>query len=421
MRALLPVATAVFALTSVVQGLFGAKGKANAIADAQIHLYSFVSRDCTGEPYTSPYEMKQGECVNFHEAHSLKPRFRFDHADWVKEVNELRVNCKLETFSAYNCLEPNRTVRYRSDRSGHLPKNFNSCLVSRHQKDHHDSPESSDDEYSREHPFYSARFVCGKLENPEHLCTSTIEHTSWSIDSTYGAPHFAVHTATYTGSLSATTHVAARSAAVERFKPHRETKGVWMLHPWSQSVVCYSCYPKKDHDYRKIECRHGDDYPADCGAAPVVHRPTTTTTTSTTTATTTTHSTKKATAYTVSQYADYLHTSSSDSESDQEFAHLDIELSQKKSWHTPVKFGHPFIVGKYACADAEWEKRGQKGKEYIKIQHVHICDHKDRLDSQWIGLPETVVHTTHKTKTSTSTIQHTSTSTSTLTIRHDQL
>jgi hypothetical protein len=101
---------------------------------------------------------------------------------------------------------------------------------------------------------------------------------------------------------------------------------------------------------------------------------------------------------------------------------MDIELSQKKSWHTPVKFHHPFISDKEACADAEWEKRGRP-ESYVKIQHIHICDKKDRQDSQWIGLPQEVVHTKNHTMTSTHVINHTSTSTHTVMItrRHDQL
>lgn len=240
------------------------------------------------------------------------------------------------------------------------------------------------------------------------------------------------------GTMSTNDHVA-RSVAADpmkptlepRSKPKDEAKGVWMLHPWSKSVVCYSCYPKKKGNYGKIECRHGIDYPIQCGGRPIeedgdVKTPHTTTT-STETATATTHITrmKKAAYSKTLRDGDYTSSDSnsdsnsdsdSDSDSDLEpkILHMDFELSQKRSWHMPVKFGHPFIAGQYLCADAEWEKRGRP-ESYIKIQHCHVCDHKDRADSQWIGLPELAVHTEAKTTTTTNTIMHMNTR------RHDQL
>lgn len=511
-RALLAVASTLLALTPTVHGLFGAGGaKVDTKADAQIHLYSFASNNCIGGSINhTPHELKQGQCVNIHQANSVRPRFRPDHAGWVDEVNALRTHCQLKTFAAPNCLKGNQTTKYRSG-GGSLPKNFEKCLVPRgqlHQRaeDHDSDSESSDDKgESLYHSMQSAMFICGDLENPEQFCTSTLRHTSWYMDPTYWSPHSQVHTATYTGTLQATASIAARSGGAPpedihptlepRMKPSGEQKGVWMYHPWEHSLTCYSCYPKHEHDYRNIECRAGINYPVDCGAVPVLHegRPTThhTTTTSTTTAVTTTHHTSM-TAYSRSvimfkkpqpsgpyadasdcfppececrdcalhpRYADCAHCYNfgvspfveypdcipptcfcpdcaidpvySDCWHCYDFLFgsdgspsrpMDIKLSQKKSWHTPVKFWHPFISGKEACADAEWEKRGRP-ENYVKIQHVHLCDKKDRLDSQWIGLPKDVVHTKSRTTTSTHVIDHTSTSTETVVVtrRHDQL
>lgn len=453
MRALLPVTTAVFALTSVVHGGIFSSKSVDVKADARIYLVGFDSIDCSGAPYYT-YEMIHGGCANFKESLSMKPIFWKGHrADWIEEVNNLHMHCKLETFSAYHCNMNNRTIEYRNGVTDEMPKNFNKCLVPTREKYeglHLSDADSSDpdydeyaDEYARVHAIRSARFICGPLENPKHLCTSTLKHTSWSIEPTYGSPVPEVQEVTFTGSLSATPHtkvatrhtkVAARSAAVEGFEAGGESKGVWLLHPWGLSLMCYSCYTKKAHDYRKIECRGGDPFPADCGPKPTAqvdgnpaHHSTTTTTV---TAVTTTHHTrtKKRTTYkdTTSTVTGVL---LDDDSSDEEFVDLDIGLHRKKSWHTPVKFPHPFIVGRDACADAEWEKRGQGSKQYVKLQHVHFCDDKDRLDSRWIGLPSTVVHTSTATKTSSLTISHTSTSTSTATvgtttttiIRHDQL
>lgn len=399
----MPVATAAFTLTSAV---FGAIPKArNATSDAQIHLYPFVTPECAGQPFTSPYEMKQGECINMNQARSLKPRYRSEHGDWVREVSNLQMHCKLETFSDFGCSEANKINEYRRGHNGDLPKHLNSCLTPERQKDGSNS-------------FFSARFVCGKLENPEHMCTKIVKHTTWSIDSTSGAPHYMVNTATYTASL--TMPAQASPAVDKRFDPGRERKGVWMYHPWSLSLQCFLCYPKKQHDYRKIECRAGADFPANCGPEPTPGpngKPKTpfSYTTTTTTKVRTIHSTTTTTVLPKSTGAGHSD-SSSESSSDDDLPRLDIELQQKKSWHTPVKFPHPFVDGKEACADAEWEKRGQIGRDYVKIQKVHFCDKEDRKDSQWIGLPAAQVHTVHETRETATTMMHTE-----VEPRHDQL
>lgn len=351
--------------------------------------------------------MKQGQCVDMTQARSLKPRYRVQHPDWLQEVNKLQMHCKLETFSDFGCVEASKNSEYQHGHNGDVPKDLNNCLALASQEGTIGSPTNG---------FFSAKFVCARLESPEQLCTKVIKHTTWSIDSTYLAPHYSVHTATYTGSLAMS---AQASIAIERrFDPGRESKGVWMLHPWSQSLQCFLCYPKKEHDYRKIECRGGIAFPANCGPEP--HPPTPHfTTTTTTTKVSTIHSTTTATTTTTRSkepVPDHSDSSSDSSSDDDDLPRLDFELQQKKSWHTPVKFPHPFIDGKEACADAEWEKRGQIGRDYVKIQKVHICDKKDRKDSQWIGLPPLEVRTLQETHDITTTMLHTE-----IKVHHDQL
>jgi|SRR5690242_12221277 len=393
MRVILPVTAVALALTSSVHGV--APKAANVTADAQIHIYPFVTPDCTGQPFTSPYEMKHGECVNMNQAHSLRPRFRFDHANWIEKVNKLQMHCKLETFSDFGCPDGKNVKEYQQGLDGDMPKHINSCLTPQ-QLQAGGSPIG----------FFSARFVCNKPKEPEHVCTKIITHTTWSIDPTYGAPHYEENTATYTGTLSMSTQKGA--AIDKRFEPGRETKGVWMHHPWSRSLLCYLCYPKKEHDYRKVECRAGVGFPANCGLAPALApngEPASTTTTTTTTVTTI-HSTKAAVERANPPVAEHLDLSDTDSDTDSNLPDLDFGLQQKKSWHTPVKFQHPFVQGKEACADAEWEKRGQIGRDYIKIQKVHICGDKDRDDSQWIGFPAIAVHTVNVPKGAASKVRH---------------
>jgi hypothetical protein len=408
-RAILSIASAVLVLTSVVSGTNVTK--VDAKADAQIHLYPFNSESCYGPPTGSPLELKQGECVNFHGARSVKPMLRPDHTDWIGEVNELRTHCKLETFRAPGCPASDENTQYLHHSGAEMPKNLHRCLTA---TDAATDDSDNDDTY----PLYSARFVCGKVENPELLCTSTIEHTSWSMDA-MGKPTQSVRTATYTGTLAAGGH-KVRSVSVEKpeptlhnkgFKPGRETKGVWMLHPWSRTVVCYTCYPKKEHDYSKVECRHGIQYTAQCGGRPVGSdgEPSTprVTTTATTTATTTTHTTSTSLTIRDDTFGT-IHGVYTDADTETDSSDVDLSdwQTQRRSWHKPVKFNHPFIDGQYLCADAEWEKRGRP-ESYIKVQHCHICDHNDRKDSEWIGLPETVTSVVSRTTTTTNTIEHT--------------
>jgi hypothetical protein len=414
MRAVLSIASAVLVITSVVHG--ANVTKFDAKTDAQIHLYPFTSDLCAGSPTGSPLELRQGQCVNFLAANSVKPMLHPEHSAWINEVNELRTYCKLETFRAAGCPPSKGTVQYLNNNNGDLPKDLNRCFV---------GSESVDGD---PHSLYSARFVCGKVENPELLCTSTIEHTFYSMDAT-GEPHHSVLIATYSGTLTASGHVA-RSVTVDKpkqtpkrgFKNESETKGVWLLHPWSKSVQCYQCYLKKKHDYRNIECRFGLDYPAVCddssvdaNGQPLTSR---TTTTATTMAMTTTH----ATYYIMKSDGDVGATDSDFSDSS-DFSETDIwhGQTQRRSWHKPVKFSHPFLPDQYLCADAEWEKRGRP-ESYIKVQHCHICTDKDRKDSEWIGLPEIVTSTKSEVTTTTNTINHTHTlNTRDTTQAHDQL
>ncbi|KAF3036850.1 hypothetical protein E8E12_008002 [Didymella heteroderae] len=415
------ITTAAFALASVVHAGPGGMQPDNATAEAAIHLMTFGSTDCNGPPQTgSPLEMENEQCINLHDPLSMVPMFwKGRRADWIDEVNKLHTHCKLEVFDQYNCNTHSRVVEYRNAVTDEQPKNFNKCLMPVHRES-----------------IKSARFICGPIENSEHLCTSILQHTLWSIEPTYGSavPH--VQEATYTGTLQVpastpSVKVAPRGVALEHVAAAGESKGVWMLHPWSIGFMCYSCYTKKTNDYRKIECRSGKRFPIDCGPMPnvAIEGPTAyhTTTTVTTTGMTTTHSTSTAKTTT------YKDDESSDSDKSTDCLPGEESVGlygnvAKKSWHTPVKFPHPFLADTEACADAEWEKRG-KQDEYIKIQHVHICYIKDHEDSKWLGLPTTVIHTATATKNTSRTFGHTTTSTSTATvgkatttiIRHDQL
>ncbi|KAF3051176.1 hypothetical protein E8E11_010854 [Didymella keratinophila] len=396
----LSITTAAFVLASMVHGTL--IRPYNATADAAIHLYTFATTDCQGNPQESPFEMKNGQCVNLRDPLSAKPALWKGHrSDYIEEINNLHAYCKLELFGTDDCQSHSRVPDYHDEVTEESPGNFNKCLM----------PIKAAGAIN---PSFikSAKFSCVPVENPNHLCTRTIRLTSWSIEPTYGNPVPVVHKATLTGTLQVgATQEAVRTLVKRKNQPG---KGVWMLHPWSLTWLCYSCFLKQVEYTGRMECLSGIDYPIHCSSpmpspySTAVTHSTTTTSTSTTTVTTHPSSTAKATSWVIV----------TDSDSDDERDNL--HLSMKRSWHTPVWFDHPFQVGKKACADAEWEKRSQK-HNYIKIQNVHICDNNDRSDSRWIGLPPTDVHTIDATKTSTRTIGHTTTATSTHTLRHDQL
>lgn len=348
MRALLPIATAALVLTSGVHSAT----KADPAQDNQIYLYTFATEECSGQPFTAPYVLKQDECVDITQARSVRPRFHPEHLAWVEETNAVRLRCKVHTFSDRGCPNGNATKLYSDSYNGALPNDLEHCLMS-----HQQQWQESDKVYKNN--IYSAKLVCDQVKEPQFVCSRLYAHTTWSIDTINGSPTSEVRKVTLTGSLSPSnpTKVAVEKRGFEPEKGSSE-KTVWMQHPWGHSPLCYLCYTKTAHEYNKMECRAGIDYPAACGPEPL-------------------------------GWMDKLEAdddSTSDSEEDN--PRLYIELEQKKSWHTPVQFDHPFLDGKKACADAEWEKRGQLGKDYIKIQKVHICDGEDSK-AQWIGPPQT--------------------------------
>ncbi|KAF2995565.1 Zn finger-containing GTPase- Activating Protein for ARF [Curvularia kusanoi] len=351
MRTLLHIAAAALVLASAVHGTPSEKDT-DPVKDAQIHLYSFATDDCSGQPFSTPWELKQGQCININEARSVKPRFRSDHSAWIEETNGLQTLCKLLTYSDFDCPEDNRTEVYQKQRTGKMPDDLDACLVSKRQK--HQTISVFDNS------IYSARFLCGKLIGSKLQCTKAVTITSWSINAD-GSPTSEEHVTTYTASLPAK---AAAAVVEKRFEPQNNSvkKNVYMQHPWAGSTLCYLCYTKDGHDYNKMECRAGNGYQAACEPRLPGHN------------------------FGLESGVDET---TSDSEEDVPTTTLDIELEQKKSWHTPVSFAHPFLAKTKACADAEWEKRGKIGKDSIRIQDVHICDDKDKKDSRWIGPPGT--------------------------------
>ena len=419
----LSITTAAFALISIVPGTLAHIPYAwNVTRHAAIHLFIFANTDCQGNPHTSPFELKNGNCVDFLDPLPLplsaKPAlWKGQRSDYIEEINHLHNECKIEVFGDNGCQADSRISDWHGEVTEQTPANFNTCL----------NPIKTT--FIR-----SARFSCGKVENPEHLFTKTLNFTSWSIEPTYGNPVPFVQEVTLTGTLkipdgptpdpssvvlprrqsiqtlvkretqpatrtgftqvpapTPSSEVLPRNQSIHSLveRENQPGKGVWMLHPWSMSWICYSCYLKQVDLRGKMECRSGLDFPIDCpGPVPPPYSTAITYSTMTTfTSTTTVFTLALRPTNTEGLHAQDV--SSNDSVDEPEDSHPVMKWG---SWHTPVKFDHPFQKNKKACADAEWEKRGRK-ENYIKIQHVHICDHKDRKDSRWIGLAPTDIRT----------------------------
>lgn len=232
--------------------------------------------------------------------------------------------------------------------------------------------------------------------------TTTIVATSW----TFGAnekptPNYETNILTLTHADRQNIAVRSPESSENRLEPRDKkgnTKGVWLYHPWSWSVICYECYTEKLDDYTEFECRSGPNNPVSCGARPVAidgERITVTEHISTT-------------LYSDSTTLYELTTSTVDIGDVEKLA--PVPLEKRKSWHRRVTFDHPFVPGKRVCADAEWEKRGKPNAE-VRLQKTGDKIEKcQKTAARPIDLPdpvhETVLHT-YTLPTSTATSTHT--------------
>lgn len=231
--------------------------------------------------------------------------------------------------------------------------------------------------------------------------------TSWS----FGAdekptPH--VITSTLTQTRFDNRNKAARSAepSENRLEPRDtlkgSTKGVWMFHPWSRSVICYECYTEKVDDFTQFECRSGPNNLINCGEQPPAIEGQHTTVTHITSTTVTAAAIQTTTSYEM--------TTSTINSLDVEKVQS-ISLERRLSWHRRVTFDNPFKPGTIVCADGEWEKRGQAAAE-VRLQKPGT-DLKQCQDeqAQAIDLPffehQTIVQATTTTRVAEAKGTHT--------------
>jgi hypothetical protein len=179
------------------------------------------------------------------------------------------------------------------------------------------------------------------------------------------------------------------TTALETRKWKGPRKGVYMYNPWTRAIICYDCYTKSSKNLEKFECRSGHNQEVFCNNMPDPEEEITTTIYPTTTVT-------------LTYQAD-----------GQQMVHL-----EKRSWHKRVTFPHPFLPGNTVCADAEWEKRGQK-KDEIRLQkpktNMKKCDKSKKTVD--IEIKNGTATEIGPERTSTTVILAPVPSTSTITVR----
>ncbi|KAF2126015.1 hypothetical protein P153DRAFT_83216 [Dothidotthia symphoricarpi CBS 119687] len=394
-----------------------------------IRLYKFNTDDCAGAPDGANIDVVRDQCVSVGTASSLKPAFH-NNRDWINEINSGKTSCWLIPYEQPGCQQGQEL------KSIPLPQEMFRCY-------------SDGDERIR-----SVKFACSIEKFYSTTWTTTIAHTSWSIGrDERPTPVLSTTSLTITGSYvtsanptaavvlavvpNATTktdldHVEPRtqddtdsdleddtdapdSTPVPAPSIHRrdaerqrQSKGVWMLHPWSATPLCYECYTKgKTNDFSKFDCRSGPNNIVNCGDKPELgpdNEPVTRTAgeTSTSTITTTTSLTS--------------HTTTTSTTSSVDDSTSTVSPKMARSWHRRVAFENPFVSGNTVCADAEWEKRGQADTE-IRLQKIGSDMKKcDKAQAQTLNIPKPVTVRPTTVTTMTTIESATSTSTTSLTM-----
>jgi hypothetical protein len=238
------------------------------------------------------------------------------------------------------------------------------------------------------------------------------------------------------------------SVEVSRRRVNNLSASVWMLHPWSKTMLCYLCYSNNKQDLSNFECTSGPHHVGHCGPpppsingepipvetkAPVVTTPVdgpqeptsvddgpgvveslqggrpsipapyTTVPKPIVTVLppqinmpppSTLTSLPKQTFMPDSSQLQYssqpkpAYTSSVQSikpRGSPKISPSEGSLTKRRSWHKPVFFISPFVPGLLVCADAEWEKRGQLKTE-MRIRKVMPCG-AEVWQNENIGIP----------------------------------
>ena len=443
---------------SIAGALLALAPMAHAKRVSGIWVYPFVTEVCLGNPIGSPLYLEMGECMET-QANSVKPMIHVVRT-WIQATNDQEMECALATYKTRACTTGDE-IEFAS-----LPRMLSQCVMSL-------EPFT---------PIQSVKFVCYKKDPAKEV--GAVTH--WSIGNDFKpTPHVSTLYATVkaratqaaidagapavtalTESLTVTegspitvpketaTAVAAKAPAApaeheiivkdkdERSlhikrdgKGDHDTLSVWMLHPWSKSMLCYLCYTKERRDFNSFKCTSGPRHVGHCGPpppsingepipietkvpimtddsqqtnwplspdlpAPVIsdplfvpsapYSPTIPSQPTVLTQPPQTLSTMPRPPFSAQPkpssspdkpqeppesnpaYTSSVQPYKPEDTHSVALAPSEGRLSKRASWHKPVFFINPFVPGLLMCGWAEWEKRGQVNSE-IRIDHLALC------------------------------------------------
>lgn len=322
---------------------FAAKVDAKSRED-QIRLYQFTADDCAVGPKGAQVDAKREACVQL-DARSLKPAIDTKRKKWLDDMNDGDLQCALKLYENTNC--DGEAVELIM-----LPEGVTECHT------------------SGSEPIRSAKFHCANKVDITEITSvvtekTTIGLTSWSIgNDELPTPHMRskviASTTTVTETVSTSTAISAAHHHLEprRAEKDQDPRSVWMYHPWSRTVICYSCHTTKDiGDYLNFKCESGPEVEGSHACSP--RDPprfgeslgSTTTDGSTTTLTSITDATWTATTSVTST--------------------IEVGFMALESWLKDVSFRNPWLGDYSICARAEWVKRGEPDYE-IRLSKVKL-------------------------------------------------
>jgi hypothetical protein len=409
-RLTVPTAGALLALASIVY----AKKKNG------IWVYPFVTEVCLGNPIGAPLYIETGNCMET-QANSVKPMVHVVR-NWIDATNNQEMECALATYKTRACSTGDE-IEFAP-----LPRMLSQCVMSL-------EPFT---------PILSVKFLCYKKDASKGVGIVT----RWTIGNDFRpTPHVSTMFATLKARATPTAIAAEAPATLAEREfiiedddgrpihikreddPNRDVLSVWMLHPWSKTMLCYLCYTAQKKDFNDFRCTSGPHHIGHCGppppsingepipvetkiplipvdplptepAAPPIpvetlppwgptmpSQPITTPQPPASSSPPHAMSSqpKPSSPYKPKQSSSYkpkespkpkpAYTLSVQLYKPKEPSKLspsEGRLSKRASWHKPVFFISPFVPGLLMCGFAEWEKRGQPNSE-IRIRHMGPC------------------------------------------------
>jgi hypothetical protein len=272
-----------------------------------VYVYPFVEEVCIGNPLGAPLKVKTGQCKTL-QANSVKPMLG-RRSKWIEGTNKQEVECVLATYKTQDCTN--------GDEIEHapLPRMIHQCVVSL-------EPFT---------PILSVKFMCFKRDPTKVNGVVTTwaigndQKMTPHVSTMYATSHWgamATQAAVAADAAEAAQALESSAAAFTDFELASDDEGddgsddedldqhqeqdqnqyedqhqvqhqnqnqnqsqvhsvevsprrvndisasVWMLHPWSKTMLCYLCYSNNKQDLSNFECTSGPRHVGHCGPPP---------------------------------------------------------------------------------------------------------------------------------------------------------